>query len=141
MQTASMHAHAYKETRVKTASQGQIIVMLYDAAIRNIDQAVEKMDQGGRDLDMIHNSLARARDIVTELLCALDMEAGGDFAARMFSLYMWFNRQLMDADVQKSREPAVTVRDFMADLREAWARIADTPVVADRPAGGVNLAG
>lgn len=141
MQTNSMQAYAYKEARVKTSSQGQIIVMLYDAAIRNIDHATEKLQQGSKSLDEIHNAFTKARDIITELACSLDMEAGGDFAEKMFSLYMWFNKQLMEADVSKSAAPAQVVRELLAELRGAWAQIAGKTSVEGRAVSGVNVAG
>ncbi len=139
MQTTS--AHAYKETKVKTASQGQIIVMLYDAAIRNIDQAVEELRGEGSRLDIVNAAFQKARDIVTELSCSLDMETGGEFATRLFNLYIWFNRQLMEANFKKDIEPAVTVRNMLLELRDAWATIAVRTNVEGRASSGLNIAG
>ncbi|MDR1908947.1 MAG: flagellar protein FliS, partial [Spirochaetaceae bacterium] len=40
---------AYRETKIKTASQGQLIIMLYDAAIKQLDTSLEllKPARGG----------------------------------------------------------------------------------------------
>ncbi|MDR1256652.1 MAG: flagellar protein FliS, partial [Spirochaetaceae bacterium] len=32
---------AYRQTRIKTASQGQLIIMLYDGGIGSLDHALE----------------------------------------------------------------------------------------------------
>jgi flagellar protein FliS len=34
---------AYRETRIRTASQGQLIIMLYDEAVKQLDSALELM--------------------------------------------------------------------------------------------------
>jgi flagellar protein FliS len=141
MHSHNLHAYAYKETKVKTASQGQIIVMLYDAAIRNMDSAVQLMNNDPTRLDAINTSLTKARDIITELICSLDMETGGNFAERMFALYMWFNQQLLEANLSKDSKPVVAVRDMMNDLRDAWVQIAGRTSVEGRAMSGVNVAG
>jgi flagellar protein FliS len=137
----NLHAYAYKETKVKTASQGQIIVMLYDAALRNMDAAADSLERGEKRLDAVNASLTKTRDIVTELICSLDMENGGPFAERMFSLYMWFNQQLLEANLEKDAGKVRAVRAMMADLREAWAQIVGRTNVEGRAMTGVNLAG
>jgi len=141
MSNNNLHAFAYKETGVKTASQGQIIVMLYDAACRNMDLALEKLAEGPGKFDAVNTAILKARDIITELLCSLDVENGGDFAERMFALYMWFNQQLLEANVKKDPAPVKLVRDMMADLREAWAQIATRTHVEGRAKTGLNIAG
>ena len=35
---------AYRDTQIKTASQGKLIVMLYDEAIRQVDMAIHGLD-------------------------------------------------------------------------------------------------
>lgn len=141
MQGNNLHAYAYKETKVKTASQGQIIVMLYDAAIRNMDSAVDILNAQSLQYDVVNTAITKARDIITELICALDVDNGGAFAERMFALYMWFNEQLMAANLAKDVAVIKTVRGMMADLRDAWAQIAGTTNVEGRAITGVNLAG
>ena len=137
----NLHAYAYKETKVKTSSQGQIIVMLYDAAVRNMDAAIQLMEREEKQLDAVNASITKTRDIVTELICSLDMETGGAFAERMFALYMWFNQQLLEANLSKDIKPVIAVRDMMRDLREAWAQIAGRTNIEGRAMTGVNLAG
>ena len=141
MQGNNAHAYAYKETKVKTSNQGQIIVMLYDAALRSMDDAVALLNGSGPKFDLVNNAIMKARDVITELICALDMEKGGVFAERMFALYMWFNQQLLDANMNKDPETIKTVRGMMADLRDAWAQIVGRVNVEVRNTSGVNIAG
>lgn len=141
MQASNMHALAYKQTKVKTASQGQIIVMLYDAALRNMDHSVDYIKSGPAAYDKANETILKARDIITELICSLDMDNGGDFAQKIFGLYMWFNQQLLEANLKKDVEPIKVVRTMMQDLRDAWAQIAARTNVEGRAVSGVNLAG
>ncbi|MEM5947407.1 flagellar export chaperone FliS [Spirochaetia bacterium 38H-sp] len=115
--------NAYKQTSIKTASQGKLIIMLYDGAIRNIDSAIELLEQKTRQLDKVHNAIIKAQDIVTELAASLDMEKGGELASNLLSLYLFFDEQLTDANVRKDIEPLRKVRDMLASLRGAWAQV------------------
>jgi flagellar protein FliS len=131
---------AYRETSVRTASGGKIIVMLYDEAIRQLDSAIDGLDSGSRQFDRISNSILKAQDIITELMVSLDFERGGDIAPKLFSLYQYFNDQLMQGNISKDPEPVRSVRSLMDELRGAWAQIAGTTQVQGRVAG-VNIAG
>lgn len=132
---------AYRQTRVKTASQGRIIVMLYDEALRQIDSAVKLLDSGTKQLDAVNNAVVKAQDIVTELMVALDMEQGGEIAQNLFRLYMFFSDRLMEGNVKKEVGPLKEVRGLMANLREAWKQIENTTPGGPAASGGVNIAG
>jgi len=134
---------AYKETKIKTASQGKLIVMLYDEAIKNIDIGIGLLKDKGKELDRVNDAIIKAQDVITELATSLDFERGGDIAANLFSLYMYFNQQLLNANIQKKINPLEEVRRMLADLRDAWSVIdkqAATP--ESQPSiRGVNIAG
>ena len=49
---------AYKETSVRTASGGKIIVMLYDEAVKQLDTAVDLIQSKTKQLDQINNFVA-----------------------------------------------------------------------------------
>ncbi|MFP4010214.1 MAG: flagellar export chaperone FliS [Spirochaetaceae bacterium] len=131
--------NAYKQTRIKTASQGQIIVMLYDEALRQIDAAQAGLESGTRRLDHIHNAICKAQDIFTELMTSLDFDAGGEVAQNLFSLYMYFNRQLMEANMKKDVSYLAEVRPLVESLREAWEEVARS--FGDQRAGGGSRQG
>ena len=133
---------AYKQTRVRTASQGRVIVMLYDEAIRQLDIAVRALEQGVQSYDKVNTAVSKAQQIITELMVSLDFDKGGAFAQSMLNLYMFFNRQLSDANLNKKPEPCQKVRSFLAELREAWDE-AEKNTSYDGSAGpsGVNVAG
>ena len=132
---------AYKETRVKTASQGSLIIMLYDEGIKNITLAIEGMPDGkieAENIERIHQYILKAQDVITELMASLNMDAGEEIAEYLLSLYSFFN-------MQKDPQPLITVRGMMEELREAWHHVVNSTVAAAteiKPAAsGVNIAG
>ena len=134
--------NAYKETKIRTASQGQLIIMIYDEAIKQIDIATASLEEGSKRFDEVHNAIVKAQDLVTELTVSLDMERGGEIAKRLFSLYMFFREQLSTANVEKSSTGLSSIRSMLAELRDAWVQICKTGFDVDRAAPtGVNIAG
>jgi flagellar secretion chaperone FliS len=131
---------SYRETQIRTANPGRLIVMLYDGALRSIARASEALDRGVRGYDAANTAIIRAQDIVAELMASLDMERGGEMASNLFGLYAFVNRQLMDANLGKDRKPLETARSLLAELREAWNAIADTKTPSERRQG-INIAG
>ena len=115
--------------------------MLYDEAIKQIDMAVQALDAQTKKLDVIHNAITKAQNIVTELTVSLDFEKGGEMAKNLFNLYMFFNNQLMEGNVRKDASSLRVVRNFMAQIRDSWVQIANTQVQPTPPVSGVNLAG
>jgi len=132
---------AYRQTSVKTATQGRVIVMLYEEAIRQIDLALDGIAAQDRRLDRINNAILKAQSIVTELMVSLDMENGGEIAQNLFRLYMFFNDRLMEGNVKKDAVPLKEVKNLMTDLRDAWKQIENTVVAGRSASGGVNIAG
>ncbi|MBN2050588.1 MAG: flagellar export chaperone FliS [Spirochaetales bacterium] len=134
--------NAYRETRIKTASQGQLIIMLYDEAIKQLDTALDEFNRENRKLDLISNAIIKTQDLVTELMVSLDFEKGGDIAKNLLSLYMFFNRQLMEANMRKEGEPLTHVRKMLFELRGAWTEVIQkNRMDLDSPGAGVNIAG
>ena len=140
---------SYKETRIKTASQGQLIIMLYDEAIKQLDRGLELMElniNGKKDpgrIEKISKAIMKTEEIITELTVSLDFEKGGDISKNLFSLYSWFNKELLESSISQEIDRIVKVREMMNELRTAWYEIAakskaETP---DREILGVNIAG
>ena len=134
---------SYRETQIKTATPGKLILMMYDGAIKNLNQALQDMDDEHRRYDSISNSLIKAQDIIAELMISLDFERGGEIAKNLFGLYVFMNRRLLDGNIKKDKAPLEEVRTLLMELRSAWAEVADKAGV---PAGsnqirGINIAG
>jgi len=138
----------YKETTIKTAGQGQLIVMLYDEAVKQLTKAVELMELNNTDkkdpgrIEQISKSVMKTEEILTELMVSLDFEQGGEISKNLFSLYTWFNRELLEANINKDIKRMTIVRNMLSDLRNTWTQIAShTAEQSNREAVGLNIAG
>jgi flagellar protein FliS len=140
---------AYRETKVTTASQGQLVIMLYDEAVKQLDRGLELLasnSTGKKDpgrIERINKAVLKAQEIITELMASLDFEQGGEIAKNLFALYTWFNHELLDANVKQDLRRITIVRNMVNELRGAWVQIAakNPAETANRPRAGVNIAG
>jgi flagellar secretion chaperone FliS len=114
---------AYQRSAVLTASQGQLIVMLYDGASRFLAQAAVAL--GDRQIETAHNKLRRAEMIISHLHGSLDYEHGGEIAPRLAAIYIFCERHLNQARVHADPQRIEQVRSLLGTLRDAWAEIAN----------------
>jgi flagellar protein FliS len=101
---------SYRQVATQTAPPGQLVLMLYDGALR----ALERSQPGFTMQDP-------AQDIIRELNLALNVEQGGEFAATLRRLYDYFDRRLWESNVRKQREGVDEVIRHLTVLRDAWA--------------------
>ena len=118
---ASAAPAAYKESSIVTAPPERLVVMLYDGAHRFLFQAAHAMREG--DIASMNSRMQRAEAIVSELNATLDMSAG-DIAERLRAIYLFSNRHLGEARIERSPEKIETVSRLLGELRESWAQIA-----------------
>ena len=123
---------AYRQTRVKTATQGRLIVMLYDEGVKQIRNAVAELGAAPARIERAHKAIVKAQDIITELMVSLDFENGGEIAGNLFHLYMYFNQRLVDANLSKEPSGLKEILTMMNDLRDAWSTIENTAPQQER---------
>lgn len=113
------YAH-YKRMQVDTASQGRLIIMLYDGALKNLHCA--KNTIAGKDIKGTHHHLMKTQDIIRELNVTLNMNVG-DMAFNLRKLYIYILNCLVKANVSKDIEKVEEVIALLSTLREAWVSI------------------
>ena len=134
--------HHYRETQIKTASKGKLIVMLYDGIIGALDTAIEAIPL--KRYDEANKAIQKAQDIIAELSVSLNMEAG-EFSSKLFNIYSFLNMKLVDGNIKKDTEPVIFVRKMAASLRDAWNQIVKNSPHPDldemKKGGGIDVAG
>jgi flagellar secretion chaperone FliS len=124
---ANGYARTYQVQSILTASPGQLVLMLYDGALRFLAQAhVALENTDSKDLhriEVIHCNLRKAQNIIVELQGVLDHEVGGEVANNLDRLYDYFNRRLFEANLKKEVAPVVEVERLLQELRDAWAEL------------------
>jgi flagellar protein FliS len=117
-------AHEYRKNAVNGASPLQLIIMLYDAALRFMEagkQATKK-----RDLEAQNIQLQKAQKVVLELMACLDMDQGGDIAKNLLALYTYVVNELVRANMEDDYDAVDRCIKVMSDLRDSWNQLEQT---------------
>ena len=118
---SSVTSHeAYKRADVETASQGKLIVMMFNGAIQRAEEARRQL--GKDDKELVHNNLIRAQDIISELRGALNMQTG-EIADNLDSIYEYFQHLLIRANIRKNSEPIDECIELMVRIRDTWREL------------------
>lgn len=111
-------ANEYRKNAVNTASPLQLVIMLYDGAIRFMEQG--KLAMADRDLNKQNESLQRAQKIIFELMSCLDMAKGGEIAQNLFSLYTYVVNELVDSNIKDDPSGIDRSLRILRELRTSW---------------------
>lgn len=119
-------AQAYRQMGVDSdalvASPHQLIVMLFDGALRAIDTASIQMNE--QDIEGKGRSIGKAIDIVgSGLSASLDLERGGEIAANLHALYSYIVQRLTEANVGNEANKLDEARRLLAQMRDSWIAI------------------
>jgi flagellar protein FliS len=109
---------AYKKTAVSTASKEQILLMLYQAAIKNCKKAIEAIEN--KQIATKGEYIGKLQDIVIELNNSLDFEIGGDVAKELSSLYDYILFASTQANIKIDAEPLEGCLKVLNTLYEGW---------------------
>jgi flagellar protein FliS len=116
---------SYRQVATQTATPGQLVLMLFDGAVRFLERAREgfTFDDPLEFNQTINNNVLRAQAIISELNLSLDMERGADVAANLRRLYNYMDQRLQEANQYKKEEGLVEVIRRLTILRDAWAEM------------------
>jgi flagellar secretion chaperone FliS len=119
---ASAYERVGVETGVMGANPHRLVAMLYQGARQAIAQARMHLQQS--NVPERGKAISHAISIVESgLQAALDLEAGGEIAARLDALYRYMTRRLLEANVHASEPMLIEVDGLLATLEEAWVGI------------------
>jgi flagellar protein FliS len=116
---------SYQKVATQTAAPGQLVLMLYDGAVRFLQQALDgfQLEDPGEFNFTIHNNIHRAQAIVDELNGSLDMKQGGELSDKLRGLYNYIDRRLDESNRQKSPEGIRESLERIGVLRDAWSEM------------------
>lgn len=114
-------AHEYQKSAVQGASPLQLIVLMYDGALRFMEAGRHAMVK--RDLERQNTNLQKAQRVVLELMACLDMTQGGDVSKNLFALYSYVVDELVKANIEDDLAAADRAIKVMSDLRESWSEL------------------
>ncbi|MCW5938147.1 MAG: flagellar export chaperone FliS [Fimbriimonadaceae bacterium] len=111
----------YRKGAVSGASPLQLVVMLYDGALRFIEGGKRAMESGNRFVQ--NEQLTRAQRIIAELMSCLDMDRGEEIAQNLLALYSFCYNKLVEANLEDNPEPLGQVVRVLGDLRASWSQL------------------
>ncbi len=112
---------AYQQNSVMTQSGGHLVVMLYEGAIKFLEQsfpAIEKQDYAEKG-----RLIGRALDIINELDASLDFSASGELCTNLRKLYDFMRRHLLQANLKMDVQCVREVINLLDDLNQGWKAI------------------
>ncbi len=112
----------YKKNNVNTANPLKIVVLLYEAAIKNLDNAEEYLDDF-KSYDKATNYLNKSIDIITELRISLDFNKGGKIADNLNALYDFCLEKIKEANLKKEKKTLREAKKILQDLLSAWNQL------------------
>jgi flagellar protein FliS len=111
-------ARSYFQTQVSTTTQGDLLIMLFDAALKFLGQAKEKMAEKNYAQKGI--LISKALDILTELQGTLNSSKGGELADRLQKLYFFCSSRLLTANLKMDATKIDEVVHILTGLRDAF---------------------
>ncbi len=114
----SYGAKTYKQTAIKTATPEQILLMLYEGAIKACKLAKVALDQ--KNISEKCKQITKAHEIIMELNNTLDHSKGKELAAQLEGLYDFVIQQLLKANIDNDGQALDTVIKIMTTLYEGW---------------------
>jgi flagellar protein FliS len=111
----------YRRVTAETRSPIELVVMLYDGALRFIGEAREAADRN--DIAGRTRAVSRALAIIMELQNTLRLEEGGDVARELDRLYSYMTSRLLDSNVKRDRKALDEVHRLLSTVREGWAQV------------------
>jgi flagellar protein FliS len=111
-------AQAYQQSHLMTASRGDVLLALYDGALRFVAKARQAIEQ--KDFAAKAEAVSRATAIVEELSAVLDHKKAPALAGHLASLYGYFLRQIQRASSELKGEYLTEVEGHLQGLRGTW---------------------
>ncbi len=112
------YRNQYQQNQILTASPEQILVMLYDGAIRFCKQAAAAEKEHNTSLKL--EKISKAFAIITEFSNSLNHDIGGEIAADLDGLYQFMLRELTQSRESGKDAHLETVTNMLVDLRQTW---------------------
>lgn len=110
--------------RITQASRSELIVIMYEIILSDIASAKEAFDT--KDLELYDKELSHAGRFVSELMSALDYSVGLSY--RLMSLYIYANKKLTTARIQKKPELLLDVENVFEKLLVGFKKVSEEDI-------------
>lgn len=115
----------YKNASVLSASKEQILLMLYEAAIKFTKLAIQAIET--KNIAERGKNIMRAYDIVAEFQVSLDHKVGGDLPKQLDQLYTFMLDQYTKANIQGDAAALKSCLQILENLYDGWKQVINGP--------------
>ncbi len=129
---------SYRTTETLGKSQLELILQVYDGAIKAFKTAREHYQNNNNDDG--YEQIQKARKFVTHLFTTLNTEKGGDIAHNLGKLYTVILCQIDTIEASKDLALIDNNVQLLSNLREGWVGLRDqqNETTPARPAASVE---
>lgn len=110
---------AYQNNAVKTASGGELTLMLYNGSIKFINQAIKNIDD--EDFEAKNTHIQKAQNIIQELMLTLDPNV--ELSQQLLPLYEYIIHRLREGNIENDKKHLEEALTFVSDLRNTWKEV------------------
>ncbi|WP_341279871.1 flagellar export chaperone FliS [Paenibacillus sp. FSL H8-0537] len=120
----------YQQSSVQTATPGQLIIMLYEGAIRFTKAAIDGLEK--KNYEATNKNLKKAQAIIHELTASLDTSF--EISKELSRIYEYMLHLLIEANMKKNIAAAKEALGYLQEFRDTWKQ-AMLAAANDAPTG------
>ncbi len=111
----------YVKTGTEGNSQVDLIVKVYNGAIRNLTQARELINSG--NIAKSYQALEDSKKFIVHLYTTLDMEKGGEIAKNLSGLYGFIVNEINLVQASRDVKQLDEIITILANVKEGWVEL------------------
>ena len=109
----------YNNSKILTASPGELTLMLYEGAIKFGNIAIAAIEQN--DIEKAHKNIIRVQKIIDEFRATLNFKY--PVAEHFDNVYRYLSKRLVEANVTKDKEIMEEVVTHLRSMRYNWKEV------------------
>lgn len=110
---------AYANNKVTTATPADLVLMLYEGAIKFCNIAIVAIEN--KDIEKAHNNIIKAQNIILEFQASLDFKY--TTAKHFNDVYTYLLSRLREANMKKDKEILEEVLKHLRTMRDTWKEV------------------
>lgn len=109
----------YQNNAVMTANPAELTRMLYNGAIKFVNQGIESIEK--KDFSSAHTYIMKAQRIIEELRATLDVKY--EVGQQMDQLYVFIYDLLVQGNIKKDVKMLNDANDLIREFRDMWQEV------------------
>ena len=115
-QNAARSAEVYRQQQIMTATPEALTLMLYNGAIKFINESIEASKK--KEYEKANTSCIKAQNIISEFRLTLKMEY--EISKNLLALYNYAYDRLVEGNMNEDITKLEEAKDILSELRDAW---------------------